>query len=99
MWLIIEFYRALKDLGIEERIIGNILTSAEELTLEYTHKMEPLDRAKNIGLTPDFHSPKPSIQTNGREIKEVWCYNLDSEMNAIMKAAEKYPVIGMVCSL
>ena len=80
-------------------IIGKLLTSEKELALEYTHKMEPLDRAKNSGLTPDFHSPKPSIQSNGREIKEVWCYNLDSEMNAIMKAAAKYPVIGMVSSL
>lgn len=58
--------------------------------------MEPLERAKNIGLTPDPYRSGPVVQSSGREIKEVWCYNLDSEMNEIMKAATKYPIIGMV---
>ena len=58
--------------------------------------MEPHGRAKNIGLTPDSRSPL-SPQANGsREIKEVWCYNLDNEMNSIMQAATRYPFIGMV---
>lgn len=58
--------------------------------------MEPLERAKNIGLTSDPYRSGPVVQSNGREIKEVWCYNLDSEMNEVMKAATKYPIIGMV---
>lgn len=31
-----------------------------------------------------------------KEIKDVWCYNLDNEMNEIMRIADRYPYIGMV---
>ncbi|KAK8792189.1 hypothetical protein JH06_2520 [Blastocystis sp. subtype 4] len=57
--------------------------------------MELHGRAKNIGLTPDSRSPLSPQSNDSREIKEVWCYNLDNEMNSIMQAATRYPFIGM----
>lgn len=42
---------------------------------------------------------RSSQPQNDRVIKEVWCYNLDNEMSAIMNAATRYPYIGMVCFL
>ena len=58
--------------------------------------MELHGRSKNIGLTPDSRSPLSPQSNDSREIKEVWCYNLDNEMNSIMQAATRYPFIGMV---
>ena len=58
--------------------------------------MELQGRTKNTGLAPDSRSPLPPQSKESRIIKEVWCYNLDNEMNSIMQAAARYPFIGMV---
>ena len=59
--------------------------------------MDLLVNGRNIGLTPDSRMSRSSQFQNDRVIKEVWCYNLDNEMSAIMNAATHYPYIGMVC--
>ncbi|CBK22035.2 uncharacterized protein [Blastocystis hominis] len=57
--------------------------------------MESSCRALNSGLTSDSRRLAPTANPQKHEIREVWCYNLDKEMNQIMIAATKYPVIGM----
>ena len=58
--------------------------------------MESSSRAVKSGLTPDSQRLPPAANPLKHEIREVWCYNLDKEMNQIMIAATKYPIIGMV---
>lgn len=57
--------------------------------------MESSVRSINSGLTPNAGKADPTPSSEKREIREVWCYNLDKEMNEIMIAATKYPFIGM----
>lgn len=61
--------------------------------------MESSCRALNSGLAPDSQRSASTANPLKHEIREVWCYNLDKEMNQIMIAATKYPIIGMVFSL
>ena len=58
--------------------------------------MDPPPQASNSRFTPEFASRVPSPFTETKEVKNVWCYNLDNEMNEIMKAATQYAYVGMV---
>lgn len=58
--------------------------------------METTSSLGNSGLTPNSHLPVSPQGHTKKDVKDVWCYNLDNEMNEIMLAATRYSYIGMV---
>ena len=61
--------------------------------------MEPPPQVNNSRFPSEYANRIPSPFTETKEVKNVWCYNLDNEMNEIMKAATQYAYVGMVNSL
>ena len=58
--------------------------------------MEPPSQNNTSGFTPVSASSTPTQQAETKQVRDVWNYNLEKEMNEIMKAAMHYPFIGMV---
>lgn len=58
--------------------------------------MEASSKLGNSGLTLNSLGSMYSQGNPKKEVKDVWCYNLDNEMNEIMRAAIRYPYLGMV---
>lgn len=58
--------------------------------------METSSKLGNGGSTPAYFLPYSQQSSGKKDVKDVWCYNLDNEMNEIMRAVTRYPYIGMV---
>ena len=58
--------------------------------------METASSLDNNGLEPGSRLPVSPQGLTKKDVKDVWCYNLDNEMNEIMQAAMRYSYIGMV---
>ena len=61
--------------------------------------METSSKLGNSGLSPNSRQFTPSQALGKKDVKDVWCYNLDNEMNEIMRAATRYSYIGVVRSV
>ena len=58
--------------------------------------MESSTKLGTGGLSLNKRTPSLQQPLVKKDVKDVWCYNLDNEMNEIMRAATKYSHVGLV---